>query len=140
MFVIDCWREVTKGLISLSCEEIQQLYKDLKPTPKKVNGLLKFPPEMSENQTEVANHLKRYIREIDEDKLSRFLRFCTGSDLVVTEAIHVELTYQTDFTRRPIGHTCGMVLELSDSYDNFPQFRAEFNCVLESNIWVMDIV
>ncbi len=140
MFVIDCWREVTKGLISLSCEEIQQLYKDLKPTPKKVTGLLKFPPEMSENQTEVANHLKRYIREIDEDKLSRFLRFCTGSDLVVTEAIHVEFTFQTDFTRRPIGHTCGMVLELSDSYDNFPQFRAEFNCILESNIWVMDIV
>ncbi len=140
MFVIDCWREVTKGLISLSCEEIQQLYKELKPTPKKVTGLLKFPPEMSENQTEVANHLKRYIREIDEDKLSRFLRFCTGSDLVVTEAIHVEFTFQTDFTRRPIGHTCGMVLELSDSYDNFPQFRAEFNCVLESNIWVMDIV
>ncbi len=69
MFVIDCWREVTKGLISLSCEDIQQLYKDLKLTPKKVTGLLKFPPEMSENQTEVANHLKRYIREIDEDKL-----------------------------------------------------------------------
>ncbi|KAL0161727.1 hypothetical protein M9458_045452 [Cirrhinus mrigala] len=140
MFVIDCWREVTKDLISLSCEEIQQLYKDLKPTPKKVTGLLKFPSEMSENQTEVANHLKRYIREIDEDKLCRFLRFCTGSDLVVTEAIQVEFTIQTDFTRRPIGHTCGMVLELSDSYDNFPQFRAEFNCVLESNIWVMDIV
>lgn len=35
MFVIDCWGEVTKGLISLSCEEIQQLYKDLNPTPKK---------------------------------------------------------------------------------------------------------
>lgn len=54
--------------------------------------------------------------------------------------IQVEFTVQADFTRRPIGCTCGMVLELSDSYDNFPQFHAEFNCVLESNIWVMDIV
>jgi len=83
---------------------------------------------------------KRYIREIDEEKLCKFLRICTGSNLVVSEAIHVQFTVQTDFTRRPIRHTCGMVLELSDSYDNFPQFRAEFNCVLDSNIWVMDIV
>lgn len=95
---------------------------------------------MSGNQAEVANHLKRYIREIDEDNLSRFLKFCTGSDLEAAEAIQVEFTVQADFTRRPIGCTCGMVLELSDSYDNFPQFHAEFNCVLESNIWVMDIV
>jgi len=71
---------------------------------------------MSENQAEVANHLKRYIREIDEEKLCKFLRICTGSNLVVSEAIHVQFTVQTDFTRRPIGHTCGMVLELSDSY------------------------
>ncbi|XP_055051696.1 uncharacterized protein [Misgurnus anguillicaudatus] len=140
MFVIDCWKEVTNGQISLSHENIEQLYKDLEPTPKKVIGFLKFPPGMSNNQAEVANHLKRYIREIDEDKLRRFLRFCTGSDLMVADAIQVQFTFQTDFTRRPIGRTCGSVLELSDSYDNFPQFRAEFNCVLESNIWVMDIV
>ncbi|CAM4708112.1 unnamed protein product [Leuciscus chuanchicus] len=140
MFIIDCWREVTKGQISLSQEEIQQLNKDLKTTPKKVTGLLKFPAQMSENQAEVANLPKRYIRETDEDKLCKFLRFCTGSNLVVAEVIHVQFTVQTDFTKRPIGHTCGMVLELSDSYDNIPQFRAELNCVLDSNIWVMDIV
>lgn len=140
MFVIDCWREITQAQIFVSCEELEQLYTDLKPTPKKVAGLLKFPPGMSAKQGEVANHLKRYIRELDEAKLGSFLRFCTGSDLVVAKAILVEFTVQTNFTRRPIGRTCGMLLELSDSYDNFPEFRAEFNSILESNIWVMDIV
>lgn len=81
-----------------------------------------------------------YIREIDENKLSRFLRFCTGCDLVVAEDIQVRFTVQTDFTRGPTGRTCGMVPELPDSCDNIPEFHVELNCVLESNIYIKDIV
>ncbi|KAG9272835.1 hypothetical protein AMEX_G4595 [Astyanax mexicanus] len=140
MFVIDCWREVTQLQTTLSCEELTKMYSDLKPTPKKVAKMLMFPTEMTSKQAEVATHLRRYVRELDEDKLGRFLRFCTGSDLVVSSTIGVDFIHQSDFTRRPIGRTCGMLIHLSESYDHFPDFRAEFNAVLESNIWVMDIV
>lgn len=140
MFVIDCWREVTLGHIFISPEELVQLYSDLQPTPKKVCQLLKFPEQLTPKQEEVANHLKRYIRELDESQLQKFLRFCTGSNLVTTVSIFVEFQEMSDFTRRPIGHTCGNILEIAESYENFPDFRSEFNAVLESNIWVMDIV
>ncbi|XP_049900229.1 uncharacterized protein LOC126390120 [Epinephelus moara] len=140
MYVIDCWREITQSQMHLNSEELSKLYSDLKPTPKKVVGILNFPTGMASKEAEVAQHLKRYIRELNEEKLARFLRFCTGSDLLVSGCIKVEFTVQTNFTRRPIGRTCGMLLQLSDSYDHFPDFRSEFNSILESNIWIMDII
>ncbi|XP_030597977.1 uncharacterized protein LOC115796683 [Archocentrus centrarchus] len=140
MFVIDCWRDIAKPQISLHYEKLRKMYDDLKPTSKKVTRLLKFPGDMTAKQKEVEHHLKRYIRELNEEKLGKFLRFCTGSDLIVSDSVTVEFTVMSDFTRRPIGRTCGMFLQLPDSYENFPDFRAEFNEILESNIWVMDIV
>ncbi|XP_051940238.1 uncharacterized protein LOC127613309 [Hippocampus zosterae] len=140
MFVIDCWREVTLHRVSISLEALNKLCSDLQPTSKKVCQLLKFATDLTPKQKEVINHLKRFIRELDEFKLHKFLRFCTGSDLVVTNAILVEFQEMTEFSRRPVGHTCGKVLHIADSYENFPDFRSEFNAVLESNVWAMDIV
>ncbi|XP_061152004.1 uncharacterized protein LOC133166039 [Syngnathus typhle] len=140
MFVIDCWREVTFHHDFISPDALNKLCSDLQPTSKKVCQLLKFPNDLTSKQKEVVNHLKRFIRELDELKLQKFLRFCTGSDLIVTDTILVEFQQMTEFSRRPVGHTCGKVLYIADSYENFPDFRSEFNAVLESNIWVMDIV
>lgn len=57
----------------------------------------------------------------------KFLQFCTGSDLVITDSIYVEFEEMTELSRRPIGHTCGKILHIAASYDNFPDFRSEFN-------------
>ncbi|KAL3987646.1 hypothetical protein ACER0C_014761 [Sarotherodon galilaeus] len=116
MFVIDCWREIIYPHISLSPEALTKLFSELQPTSKKVCQLLRFAVDLTPQQKEVKNHLKRFIRELDNIKLQKFMRFCTGSDLIVTNSIY------------------------SDSYENFPDFRSEFNAVLESNVWVMDIV
>ncbi|CAI5686053.1 unnamed protein product [Oreochromis niloticus] len=140
MFVIDCWREIIDSHISLSPEALTKLFSELQPTSKKVCQLLKFAVDLTPQQKEVKNHLKRFIRELDNIKLQKFMRFCTGSDLIVTNSIYVEFQDMTEFTRRPVGHTCGNVLQLANSYENFPDFRSEFNAVLESNVWVMDIV
>ncbi|XP_038147514.1 uncharacterized protein LOC119787622 [Cyprinodon tularosa] len=140
MFVIDCWREVIYPHLSITPEELIKLFSDLQPTPRKVCQLLKFEEDLSPMQKEVGNYLKRFIRELDDVKIQKFMRFCTGSDLIVTNSIYVEFQDMTDFTRRPVGHTCGSILQIADSYENFPDFRSEFNAVLESNVWVMDIV
>ncbi|XP_026017406.1 uncharacterized protein LOC143421518 isoform X2 [Maylandia zebra] len=140
MFVIDCWREIIDPHISLSPEGLTKLFSELQPTSKKVCQLLKFAVDLTPQQKEVKNHLKRFIRELDNIKLQKFMRFCTGSDLIVTNSIYVEFQDMTEFTRRPVGRTCGNVLQLANSYENFPDFRSEFNAVLESNVWVMDFV
>lgn len=140
MFVIDCWREVTLHSLSLTPESLTSMCSDLQPTSKKVCPLIKCPVPLTPKQKEIGNHLKRFIKELDETKLQTCLHFCTGSDLVVTDSIFVEFQEMTEFTRRPAGHTCGRILQLADNYDNFPDFRSEFNAVLESNVWVMDIV
>ena len=140
MFVIDCWREIIHHHLFLSPEALIELLTDLQPTSKKVCQLLKFANDLTPKQKEVRNHLKRFIRELDEIKLQKFLRFCTGSDLVITDSIYVEFEEMSEFSRRPIGHRCGKILHIAASYDNFPDFRSEFNAVLESNVWVMDIV
>lgn len=70
------------------------MYAKLSRTTKMVIGLLKFPDYMIEKQREVANHLKRYIKELDDEKLGKFLRFCTGCHLFVSDRISVEFAFQ----------------------------------------------
>ena len=52
----------------------------------------------------------------------------------MSDGITIEFTVMSDFTRRPIGRTCGMFVELPECYENFPDFRAEFNEILDSNV------
>ena len=74
------------------------------------------------------------IRDRDKEALGKFLRFCTGSDLLFKE-IAVRFTQIDGFARRFIAHTCGCILEIPD----YVEFRSEFTSVLKSDVWVMDI-
>lgn len=65
----------------------------------------------------------------------------SGSDLMTVEQIQVRfVAWESKFTRRPISHTCGCVLEVPHSYSSFVELREEFDLVLTSGVWVMDIV
>lgn len=139
MFVIDCWSPVLKEM-HLPSAKMQSLYKDLIPTPIRVISLLKFPENMCENATSTSHHLKRFIREMDSDLLTRFLRFCTGADLLTEKCIEVSFVKAEGLARRPIAHTCSSLLELSKQYENFLKVRTEFISILNANIWVMDVI
>ena len=94
---------------------LDDIYELLTPTPKKVLKAVvaspKTPPE-----TEAHTMLKRYIRECDSKTLKNFLRFCTGSDLLVCDmdnknpkSIEISFNSLSGLQRRPVAHTCGRV-------------------------------
>ena len=123
-------------------DELQSLYTDLMPTPKKVCHILCFPDEMSEAQRETVNHLKRFLREMNCDQIHTFMRFCTGSNLMISPPDKIQVIFTTleGVQRRPVAHTCGKVLSLPSEYEGYVGFRMEFNNVLSNGVWVMDIV
>ena len=139
MFIIDCFQPVMKN-IEISEEKLNKLYKDLIPNSRVINSMLKFPESMTSEEQTVAKHLQRFVRELSGDLLRKFLRFCTGSDLLLTEKIDVSFVNVAGLARRPVAHTCSCLLELSRTFESYPMFKSEFMAVLESNIWVMDII
>ncbi|XP_038159039.1 uncharacterized protein LOC119795229 isoform X1 [Cyprinodon tularosa] len=140
MYIIECWRPVVDTLArTLPIDELHKLLEQKTTTSKAVKELLQFPDVMTATQHAVARHLKRYIVEADHQTLQNFLRFCTGSNLV-GHSIKVEFTETSDFQRRPQAHTCGCILKLPVGYYNYPDLRNDFNSVLTSSVWVMDIV
>ncbi len=138
-YVLEQWAAIL-GPLSKDLEEIEDVYCALQPTVRKIVRSLKFPETMNIHQKDISKHLTTYLRECDAKRQSLFLRFCTGSDLFIGKIITVDFTDLKGFERRPVAHTCGCFLRLSVHYDNYPDFRSEINKILESNVWVMDIV
>ncbi len=138
-YVLEQWAAIL-GPLSKDLEEIEDVYCALQPTVRKIVRSLKFPETMNIHQKDISKHLTTYLRECDAKRQSLFLRFCTGSDLFIGKIITVDFTDLKGFERRPVAHTCGCFLRLSVHYDNYPDFRSEMNKILESNVWVMDIV
>lgn len=85
-------------------------------------------------------HLKRFIRGLDTTKLGKFLQFVTVSDIMLCNHIYDSFTSLDDLQRRPVAHTCTFTLEIPCTYQSFPEFREQFNSILEANTWEMDIV
>ena len=126
-FIIDSWRKPLKdmptsyGMFS-SFECLEELYDNATPTVKRVLDLLRADPTTNSERS-VLSFLKRYIRGLDDEKLTMFLRYCTGATMVCVDSINVSFTDLDGEARRPVAHTCGSVLELPSTYQSFPQFR-----------------
>ena len=125
MFVIDCIAPFLKKL-SISEEELKTMFESLCPTTRKVSALLKFPEVMSPEEIVVSNHLRRFVRELDIATLKKFMRFCTGSDLLLQDHIDVSFVNVTGIARRPVAHTCSCLLEIPKTCESFPGFRTEY--------------
>ncbi|PIK44826.1 hypothetical protein BSL78_18305 [Apostichopus japonicus] len=142
-FVSDCWREVCRPLRKEfhGVGGIGDLLTSLKITNKRVLKALNFPEVVSESEMQVKKYLKRFVSELSVEDLRKFSRFCTGTDIMSYDKLFVRFaTFESDLARRPIAHTCGNVLELPHTYDNYPQFRSEFLSILKCCVWDMDIV
>ena len=75
--------------------------------------------------------------------LCNFLRFVTGSSVVIDKKISVTFDSLWSGTKANhiISHTCSCTLELSVTYLIYPDFAEEFLTVLRSEVaWPMEAV
>lgn len=142
-YVIDCFsHSLTDVELNLPhTANILLLYESKKATNKKVIELLQTETVLlSQKEQTTFNHLLRYIRNAEQCKLENFLRFCTGSSVLCTNQIKVTFNAEFGFGQRPVAHTCGATIEIPYTYSSYPEFRTEFDNVLSSNFFAMDIV
>ncbi|XP_044170450.1 uncharacterized protein LOC122954470 [Acropora millepora] len=140
-YVAECWKSVIPWLCECfpKKEKLDNLYEKLCPTVSRVISCFEAD-ETNEAERDAMKHLKRFVRGLDTAKLGKFLQFVTGSDIMLCDHIYVSFTRLDGLQRRPVAHTCTFTLEIPCTYQSFPEFREEFNSILEANTWEMDIV
>lgn len=136
LYILQTWGSVLKNAFSINT--LNEIYNKSEVTHKAVLQLIQnfVSEDLDPRRERVYGFLKRFIREADIDILSRFLRFCTGADIVTCDSITIELSNQTV----PSSHTCNNILLLPIHYDSYRSFKSEFTNILKSNMWCMDIV
>lgn len=126
------------GLNSLKNEDdfetvssIKAFYKKVVPTNLSVIRLFSTD-KRSEAERDAFKFLKKYVRGLSENQLKILLRFCTGSDIMLAQKNSLSfVSFQSNFERRPIAHTCQPLLELPNSYSSFCELREEFENILD---------
>ncbi len=143
-YIIDCFASIIAVLKTFSpfqsVNSLKEMYDAKKPTPRKIVKLLRASP-LSEAEHACFDHLKRYIRSLDGGRVSQFLAFITGGDVITCNSIRVTFLELTGASRRPIVHTCGPVLELPSTYQAYNELAEEFNFLIKDTLaWGFTIV
>ena len=118
---------------SFSVEELYSLYATISGTPEKVLEILEEPVYENDCEVRVFGYLQQLIGDMKRAEIRRFLRFTTGSSVLLGSKISVIFNSLSGLARHPIAHTCSSILELPSTYLNFLDFEQEFKCVLSDN-------
>ena len=116
---------------------LTSIYDNSKPTTRKVLLLFK-KNDMSDNARESFDYLKRFIRALRQEDLTKFLRYCTGADIICVNEIKLLFTNSRGLERRFVAHTCGPTLEVPTTYECYAEFKEEFLNIIKSGYWNMD--
>ncbi|XP_060774037.1 uncharacterized protein LOC132884236 [Neoarius graeffei] len=141
-YIIDCF-STPMEFCSINCQtkEVYCLCMRQRRPQAKVSQLLETTNMvLSQREQATFNHLQRYIKNADQTKAEKILRFCTGSSVMCVDKIMVCFNAETGLNRRPVAHTCGATLEVPCTYSSYPEFRTEFDNILSSNYFQMDIL
>ena len=88
---------------------LAELYQAKVPTPKKVCKLLEAEPG-NESERQCFDHLKRFVRSLDDNLLSGFLQFVTDSNIISVDRIQVYFDVNDSALWCPVSHTRGPLL------------------------------
>lgn len=78
-FIADCWAPVMKLHFQCSKAQLDEIYDKLVPSPRRVIKALSFENELSTSERSIKEYLIKFIRLSNDERLRRFLRFCTGT-------------------------------------------------------------
>ena len=135
-----CWQDTFSVIMPVLGERIDDIYQRMEPSSKKVIKLLRANTN-NDAEKESFGYLKRYIKGLELIELKKLLKFLTGADTIIVDCIDVTFYASvSEFQRRPIAHTCGPMLELPSTYNNFCELREEFSNILHESTWEMNIV
>ena len=124
---------------SYSIEGLYSLYMTLTATPEKVLSILEEPVGGNPCEMRTFCYLRQYIGNMRKEDVPRFLRFSTGSSVIISNTITITFNGLSGLSRRPIAHTCSSTLELPSTYFSYLDFEQEFNSVLadDEHNWQM---
>ena len=143
-YVATCWGPVLGVLKDHSnfanVEGIRKLFLNSKPTAKKgIKDLHANPTTDAERES--LSFLKKFIKSLDAVSLKVFLKFLTGSDILVVNTISVTFTSLDGMARTPVAHTCGPSLELPSTYQSYNELSEELTNILrDKESWTFNIV
>ena len=124
---------------SYSVKEFYSLYLSLDATPEKVLMNLEEPTLDNESQARVFTYLQQFIGNMKNDELRRFLRFVTGTSVLLSGGISVSFNGSSGY---PMGRTCSCLLELSSKYISYLDFEREMHAILsdDEHNWQMNVI
>ena len=122
----------------LDIDGIANVYRLLSVSAEKFLNAIQECEFRNEAEERIYSYLIRMIESMKINSLRNFLRFWTGSSVLITDKLFVIFTYGYS----PFAHTCGNTLELPLNYTNFQQFEFEWDTILnniqEEWTWCMD--
>jgi len=75
-YIAECWNSVLKKL-KLPPGGLNEVMISLTPTARKVVATLKHET-LNNRESQIMDYLKRFIKNSNDVRLKKFLRFCTG--------------------------------------------------------------
>lgn len=133
--------EALKGFAEFhDFNSMSTMYERKKPTSKHAIKLLNVDPS-SDAESASFDHLKRFIKSLDDSKLAGLLQFITGSNITAVTEIEVAFNSSFGAHRCIVAHTCGPLLELPSTFQTYSELSEEFtNTLANSFAWLFDIV
>lgn len=84
LYITDSWSSplsVMRKADFPNIHQVEKLFEEAQPTNKKVLGLISANC-INSAEREALSYFQCYIRGVDREKLTKFLRFCTGSTMI----------------------------------------------------------
>ena len=115
-----CITKLREGMGSfwdgVNAEEMHAVYSICTPTHSNILKNIEVTPA-DQQEDKVSRWLTRYIKSKEHKLLCRFVRFCTGSDVVLPcTKIKVQMVNMSSASMRPKAQTCFNILTLPKNY------------------------